>query len=445
MINNYEIKNNNGEEILYLYFDLNNEFSKINFKEQKKKLENIIKDFIKENKIAFTGTSVAIIVGGMLAGNVVLSKEQTKDSTDAQNHIVIEEKLKEDSVDELEVEAKQEEDLKEEVIDEKEDTTVNQEKQEQVEQKKQETINNNTNVVQKQTEQVTNETVSQTTNTSENTESQEQVQEILDNKTYITVRRSSGVVQDIELEDYVLGVVGAEMPASFHDQALMAQAVIARTYALKAKSRGQVLTDNNSTQNYKSNDELRVMWGSSFSTYYNKIKNAVVSTEGLYLTYNGDYIEAVYHSTSNGTTENAYYVWGNSFPYLVSVESTYDSINPSFEMEKTISYEELSSKLQSEITQETNFNILGKTTGNRIENIEINGKVYRGVDFRNILGLRSADFDITKTDDSVIFKTRGYGHGVGMSQYGANGMARNGSSYLQILTHYYRGVILNHL
>ena len=114
-------------------------------------------------------------------------------------------------------------------------------------------------------------------------------------------------------------------------------------------------------------------------------------------------------------------------------------------MEKTISYEELSNELQSEITIDTNFNILSKTTSNRVENIEVNGKVYSGVEFRTLLGLRSTDFDVAKTDAGVIFKTRGYGHGVGMSQYGANGMAKNGYTYLQILTHYYMGVNLNHL
>lgn len=235
------------------------------------------------------------------------------------------------------------------------------------------------------------------------------------------------------------------MPASFHEQALMSQAIIARTYALKANSKGQILTDNESTQSYKSNDELKSMWGSSYDAYYNKIKSAVHTTEGIYLTYNGTYIEAVYHSTSNGKTEDATNVWGNYFPYLVSVDSEYDSINPSFLMEKSFSYEELSSKLDMQIDINTEFNVLNRTSGNRIAIIDIGGKTYRGIDIRNILGLRSSDFDIEKTNDGVIIRTRGYGHGVGLSQYGANGMAKAGYTYDQILKHYYTGVVINHL
>ena len=160
-----------------------------------------------------------------------------------------------------------------------------------------------------------------------------------------------------------MGVVGAEMPASFHNQALMAQAIIARTYALKANSKGQILSDNESTQSYKDNDELKSLWGSSYNAYYNKIKGAVISTKGMYLTYNGEYIDAVYHSTSNGKTEDSSNVWGNYFPYLVSVESPYDSLNPSFSQDKTITYQELSTKLNTDINIDTDFFIQSKTSG----------------------------------------------------------------------------------
>ena len=165
----------------------------------------------------------------------------------------------------------------------------------------------------------------------------------------------------------------------------------------------------------------------------------------MYLTYNGKYIEAVYHSTSNGYTEDSKNVWGNAFPYLVSVESEYDSLNPSFIKQKNISYEELSNKLNMSINKETTFSILSKTSGNRVDNIEIGGKTYKGVDLRNILGLRSADFDVEKKEEGVVFTTRGYGHGVGLSQYGANGMAKNGYSYVEILKHYYKGVSISRL
>ena len=230
------------------------------------------------------------------------------------------------------------------------------------------------------------------------------------------------------------------MPASFNKEALKAQSVLARTYTLKCLKNGKTITDNSSTQNYKSINELKNMWGISFDTYYNKIVNAVNSTKGEYLSYNGDYIEAVYHSTSNGKTENSINVWGNSFPYLISVESIYDNTNKNFIVSKFFTYEEISNKLERIITSDSIFNIISRNESGRVNNIEIDGINYNGVDFRTLLGLRSTDFDIEKVNDGVFITTKGYGHGVGMSQYGANGMANNGYSYKDILFHYYRGV-----
>ena len=267
--------------------------------------------------------------------------------------------------------------------------------------------------------------------------------EEIDTNTYITIQRSNGQMETIELEEYITGVVSSEMPALFHTEALKAQAIIARTYALKAISKGKLLTDSNSTQNYNDINQLKNMWGGNYNTYYNKVKDAVNSTKGMYLTYNGTYIEAVYHSTSNGKTESSVYGWGNYYPYLISVDSQYDSLNPSFLVSTTISYEKLSSLLGMDINSDTEFNITDRTDGDRVKTIIVNDKSYTGTSFRNLLGLRSADFDIEKTDDGVIFTTRGYGHGVGMSQYGANGMAKNGYSYSGILSHYYPGTVIN--
>lgn len=447
MINSYEIEKYNNEEILYIYFDLNNEFAKINFKEQKQKLEKVIQDFIRENKIIFTGTTVALVVGSTVVGNVILNND-TK-TIPNQNEVAIIENINTIPVEEK-IELK---DYVEEDINEEENITKNENivevksSEKSIVKTNSSPINTvqNTNYKSNSSTQKSEEKSEADTQKLENKVEEKESQEPQEYKTYIKVKRKNGEVINIELEEYIIGVVSAEMPAAFQEQALMSQAIIARTYALKANSKGQVLTDTESTQSYKSNDELKNIWGSSYDTYYNKIKNAVLNTQGMYLTYNGTYIEAVYHSTSNGYTEDASNVWGNSFPYLVSVSSEYDSLNPSFLQQTTITYEELSSKLGSEITKDTDFNIINKTTGNRVGNIEVNGKIYTGVDFRNILGLRSADFDITKTLDYVIFKTRGYGHGVGLSQYGANGMAKNGYSYIQILKHYYPGISISHL
>ena len=235
------------------------------------------------------------------------------------------------------------------------------------------------------------------------------------------------------------------MPLEFNIEALKAQAVLARTYALKAIKMSRTLTSSNSTQNYKTINELKTMWNSSFDKYYSKVKEAVQSTKGQYLSYNNDFIEAVYHSTSNGYTEDSINVWGNSFPYLVSVESIYDNTNQSFYMETFFSYEELSSKLNDLITYSTEFSIISYTTSGRVENASINNKTYSGIELREKLGLRSTSFEFEKNSNGVIFKTKGYGHGVGMSQYGANGMARNGYSYKDILAHYYPGTILKNI
>ena len=265
--------------------------------------------------------------------------------------------------------------------------------------------------------------------------------EIIDTNTYVNIHRNSGVVT-LELEEYIKGVVAAEMPLEFNIEALKAQSIIARTYTYKALARGTKLTDNESTQSYKSDDELRALWGSKYNTYINKLTSAVKDTKGMYLTYNGEYIEAVYHSTSNGKTESAEEVWGNAFAYLKSTSSEYDTTNKSFQMDKFISYSELSSLLNTNINQDSEFKILDRTVGDRVKSISINGTIFNGVNLRNTLKLRSADFSINKTDDGVIFTTKGYGHGVGMSQYGANGMANNGYNYNQILEHYYMGTKL---
>lgn len=257
----------------------------------------------------------------------------------------------------------------------------------------------------------------------------------------VTVYRSNGTVEQIVLEDYVVGVVGAEMPASFNIEALKAQSLLARTYALKKINAGQTLTDHESTQAYKDVNQLKTLWGSSFDTYYNKIKDAVSSTQGESITYNGTLIEAVYHSTSNGKTENAVDVWGNAFPYLMSVDSHWDLSASSYLREKDMSIAVVNSLLGIDVSG-ANTQVVSKTEGDNIKTFQINDKTYDGVYLRNLLGLRSTDFDMVFKDGTITFVTRGYGHGVGMSQYGANGMAKEGFTYKEIIQHYYPGTII---
>ena len=419
MIYNYEIKVINGEEKLFLYLDLNYEFANLDFKTKKKSLEKAINEFMIKNKIVFKGSVVSLIVGGILIGDLLLKQPVMSKQTSIIDNITP--KIVEvDTLMKIPELPKLEEEI--EILDLNEEKEVKE-------------IKKNNKVVQKNNQKQV---------VIENNQSPK-IEEKVDNNIYVNVKRSNGNIETIELEEYVIGVVGSEMPALFNIEALKAQSVLARTYALKSKSIGKTLTDNESTQSYKSKNQLQTMWGNNYNNYYNKIKNAVLETKGKYLTYNGKYIEAVYHSTSNGRTEDASNVWGNSYSYLVSVDSPYDNLNPSFEYEKELSYEYISNKLGIEVNKDSLINILGKTIGNRVSKISINNKDFTGVEFRNILGLRSADFELEKQEYGIKFKTYGYGHGVGMSQYGANGMAKNGSNYQDILKHYYKGVTINSL
>lgn len=253
---------------------------------------------------------------------------------------------------------------------------------------------------------------------------------------------TNGTVVTMNLEDYIVGVVASEMPASFQTEALKAQAIAARTYAMKKTADGSVLQNSTANQVYKSESQMKQMWGSSYTTYYNKIKNAVDSTQGVVLTYNGKYIDAFYHSISNSKTEMPKYVWGSSMPYLQSVSSNWDTKVKGFEVSTNITYSKLSSKLGKTINKNTEFKILSETVSGRVESIKIGDSTYSGVKLRSLLGLRSTDFSIVKGDTSVTVTTKGYGHGVGMSQNGANEAAKEGYTYKQILQHYYTGVAI---
>ena len=454
MINGYTIRRVNGQDVLYLFFDFNYEFSSFDFMAKREKIHDVVRNFIHDHNIIFKGATIALVSGGVLFGSINLSTPSFSQVA-MNNNVSIEEKVDTHEFEEI---VKNDEVKESDAINE--DTNVSENKlvvssdspSIVVDNTKSDgvvsnsntfdTVNNNVSISEpivnnSVSDSVVNNVVSEPVNVV--------IEPEVDDNIYVSVRRSDGRVVSLELEDYVTGVVGAEMPALFSSEALKAQAVIARTYALKANSMGRVLSDNESTQSYKDNGELASIWGGNYSSYYSKIKDAVNSTKGIYLTYNGNYIEALYHSTSNGKTEDSSNVWGNSYPYLVSVESSYDNTNPSFSISKSFSYSELSSKLGFSVNGDSEFNILDYTSGGRVSSISIDGNIFSGVSFRSMLGLRSADFDIVKNNDGVVITTRGYGHGVGMSQYGANGMGKAGYSYRDILLHYYPGVSLGQL
>ena len=252
---------------------------------------------------------------------------------------------------------------------------------------------------------------------------------------------STNTINELNLEDYIVGVVAAEMPASFNLEALKAQAVAARTYAMYKKETRNLdydLVIGTSDQAYQNNKQLLDKWGLSFFTYYLKVRDAVLATKGEILTYDGNVINAFYFAMSNGYTENSELVFQEALPYLNSVPSAWEdeSLN-NYEYTKTMTKEEFCTNLG--IACDTiEIKDIVRSDANRVLNITINNQVYEGTTVRSKLGLRSTDFEIELTENSVNITTRGYGHGVGMSQYGANGMASEGYTYDEILKYYYQ-------
>ncbi len=255
--------------------------------------------------------------------------------------------------------------------------------------------------------------------------------------------------ENIPFEDYIVGVVGAEMPISFEEEALKAQAVAARTYAYKRIDDINKSVDHKSIgQAYNSIDDMKNKWGDNFDTYYNKVKNAVYDTQGIIMTYDNEPIEAVFHSTSAGITEVSENIWGKSLPYIKSVDSKVDEKAPNFIYTTSIPNSQIIDMLSKKYPDIDKNNIINSfETGERSEagyvlNVNVCDKKISGRDIRTMFGLRSTNFTIEKTKDSINFTTKGYGHGAGMSQYGANFMAQDGSSYEEILLHYYDGISL---
>lgn len=250
-------------------------------------------------------------------------------------------------------------------------------------------------------------------------------------------------IEEIDLEEYIIGVISAEMPALFDDEALKAQAVASRTYALYKKNTTKedydIVTDI-TNQVYISISEMQEKWGNNFETYYEKIKKNVNATAGEVLTFQNEIIQAFYFSMSNGYTENSEAVFSESKPYLEGVSSEWEneSIN-NFEVTKTINTEEFCKTLNIDCSNITIENI-NRSESNRVNTLTINNKTFSGTEIRFLLSLRSTDFEIEIIDNNVNITTKGYGHGVGMSQYGANEMAKIGYTYKEILTHYYQNI-----
>lgn len=408
MFDNYIVKN----ETLYIDLNINYDFG--NFKNNKTNFKEELKKFLNNLKINFN--KIVLTCSGIIIGSIILTNNNFNNEVSMKYvpnidtsipyiaHYDNEEKIDDNII------------VNSDVNEVKENVNISQ------------------NII-KNVEKSVNAEHANADNTSANNTTNSSVSEI-------TVYRSNGSVINLNMTDYLIGVVSSEMPASFNLEALKAQSVLARTYALKAKQTGKKLTDTVSTQSYIDIDQMKNKWGNSFNTYYNKIKNAVENTNGEYLSYNGNYIEALYHSTNNGKTESSLDVFGNYYPYLISVSSEYDKNASSYLRTINMPLDAISNKLGLSLNNDSVISILSYTDGGNIKEININGNNFSGKKVRELLGLRSADFDISISDNNANITTRGYGHGVGMSQYGANGMANAGYSYKDILSHYYPGTTL---
>lgn len=408
MFDNYIVKN----ETLYIDLNINYDFG--NFKNTKTNFKKELKKFLNSLKINFN--KIVLTCSGIIIGSIILTNNNFNDEVSMKYVPNIDTRIP--YIAHYDNEEKTDDNI---IVN----NDVNGTKK---------NVNNSQNI-SKSVEKSVNIEHANADNTSVNNTTNSSVSEI-------TVYRSNGSVINLNMTDYLIGVVSSEMPASFNLEALKAQSVLARTYALKAKQTGKKLTDTVSTQSYIDMDQMKNKWGNSFNTYYNKIKNAVKNTNGEYLSYNGNYIEALYHSTNNGKTESSLDVFGNYYPYLISVSSEYDKNTSSYLRTINMPLDAISNKLGLSLNNDSVISILSYTDGGNIKEININGNNFSGKKVRELLGLRSADFDISISDNNANITTRGYGHGVGMSQYGANGMANAGYGYKDILSHYYPGTTL---
>lgn len=285
---------------------------------------------------------------------------------------------------------------------------------------------------------------------------------------------------EMPLERYVFGVVAAEVPAWFHPEALRAQAVAARTYGLRAIRAGQHVAGHPEAhvssraaegQGWASGEELRRRWGwLGYWWWTFRLRRAIAPTRGEVLTYRGELIFPAYHSTSGGRTESSESYWGRPLPYLRTVESPFESRSPYLQTEQRMSLAEAYRRLglpppgtplsppegsgeQSAPSSReppgevervpATFTVTARSASGRVTQVQAGGKTFSGREVREKLGLRSTWFQVERSGDMLLFRVLGYGHGVGLSQYGAQGMAERGYTYREILAHYYPGTMVD--
>lgn len=288
---------------------------------------------------------------------------------------------------------------------------------------------------------------------------------------------AAGKTVEMPLEEYLTGVLAAEMPAEFDDEALKAQALAARTYAVKRMTAfgavpnprhpdAEVCNNPAHCQAWISPAQMKSRWGKlKYPFYAYKIHRAVTATAGQVLTYNGKLIDPVYHGSCDGAgTENAVEVWGRDVPYLLGVDCKWEEDNPKNRAEQKMALNEVLRRVAAaaraekdptgdsdnaavgrEATSRDALAAISHTPAGRLREVKAGGRIVSGKDFRTALGLNSALISWRIDGDAVYFQTRGKGHAVGLCQYGANGMARAGKNYREIVAHYYTGTVIKKL
>lgn len=257
-----------------------------------------------------------------------------------------------------------------------------------------------------------------------------------------------GEIREMAMEDYLISVVAGEVYPSYEMDALKAQAIAARTYLVYKMEKGgcanggDICTESAHCQAYKTEEKMRSGWGDKYDEYYDKIKTAVYETKGEIVLYDNKPINALYHSSSVDKTEDCVAVFGGTYPYLKSVSSTVSTNNSEYEKEITFSKKEFLEKVKASFNidvDEIQLKIISYTASGRVSTLKIGEKSVKATALRKCLGLRSTDFIFEISDDKITFIMKGFGHGVGLSQVGAQEMALQGKNYKEILTHYYTG------
>lgn len=314
----------------------------------------------------------------------------------------------------------------------------------------------------------TRETVANETNTAqEDTTTEENTEKVASNEPtqqydyqkYSTIKLLHSLTNEIEelnIDEYLYGVVSSEMPASYEIEALKAQAVVARTYTIyqiihnSGKHENADICDNYACcQAWISKEDRLAKWeASEAESNWNKIVEAIDSTKGKVVTYNGEVINAFFHANSGGVTESSLNIWGGiDYPYLKSVETAGEEGYTQYESQVVLTQQELLSKIQTkyedctiDFSSKDCIQILEYTTSGRVKTIRFGNKEIAGTEARSLLGLKSTNFTFSIDGENITFSVIGYGHGVGMSQTGADALAKAGSNYEAIIKHFYTDV-----